>query len=161
MHASFKLAADGGSVILSAQDHSWTDELAYNEHAMDETVGRYPDGSNDVYLMNIPSIAKTNVLTSYLTPVEQANPNGIQHLTAQSKGDMTARYVMGSIIVRSNDSKSVHVNIYNLAGQFIGSKDADLNGNYAEIPVGELSKGCYIAQVRDNYGHSATCKFVK
>ena len=31
----------------------------------------------------------------------------------------------------------------------------------AEIPVGELSKGCYIAQVRDNYGHSATCKFVK
>ena len=161
LHASFKLAADGGSVILSAQDHSWTDELAYNEHAMDETVGRYPDGSNDVYLMNIPSIAKTNVLTSYLTPVEQANPNGIQHLTAQSKGDLTARYVMGSIIVRSNDSKSVHVNIYNLAGQFIGSKDADLNGNYAEIPVGELSKGCYIAQVRDNNGHSATCKFVK
>ena len=104
MHASFKLAADGGSVILSAQDHSWTDELAYNEHAMDETVGRYPDGSNDVYLMNIPSIAKTNVLTSYLTPVEQANPNGIQHLTAQSKGDMTARYVMGSIIVRSNEA---------------------------------------------------------
>ena len=68
---------------------------------------------------------------------------------------------MGCIIVRSNDSKSVHVNIYNLAGQFIGSKDADLTGNYAEIPVGELPKGCYIAQVRDNNGHSATCKFVK
>ena len=71
LHASFKLDADGGDVLLTAADKSWTDRLTYTLMDVDETVGRYPDGSKQVFTMNIPTIAKSNVYSSYLTEVEQ------------------------------------------------------------------------------------------
>jgi hypothetical protein len=71
LHASFKLDADGGDVLLTAADESWTDRLTYTMMTGDETVGRYPDGSQQVFTMNIPTIAKSNVYSSYVTEIEQ------------------------------------------------------------------------------------------
>ena len=71
LHAQFKLEAEGGTLMLTAADQSWSDRLTYTQHGSDQTVGRYPDGTNNVYVMNIPTIAKTNMATSYLTAVEQ------------------------------------------------------------------------------------------
>ena len=71
LHATFKLDAEGGDVLLTAADKSWTDRLTYTLMDVDETVGRYPDGSKQVFTMNIPTIAKSNVYSSYLTEVEQ------------------------------------------------------------------------------------------
>ena len=77
LHASFKLAAEGGDVVLMAADSSWGDILNYPEHAEDQTVGRYPDGSRNVYVMNVPTIARANVTSSYVTEVEQQSTTGI------------------------------------------------------------------------------------
>ena len=71
LHAQFKLDAEGGTVMLTAADQSWSDCLTYAEHKGDQTVGRYPDGHNDVFVMNIPTIAKSNIASSYLVAVEQ------------------------------------------------------------------------------------------
>jgi hypothetical protein len=71
LHASFKLDADGGDVLLTAADESWSDHLVYTVMKADETVGRYPDGSQQVFTMNIPTIAKSNVYSSYVTEIEQ------------------------------------------------------------------------------------------
>jgi len=71
LHASFKLAAEGDELQLMAKDGSWTDRFVYAAHTSDQTVGRYPDGSNNVYVMNIPTIAKANIISSYVTDVEQ------------------------------------------------------------------------------------------
>ena len=71
LHASFKLDKDGGEIVLTAADESWTDRFTYAAHTSDQTVGRYPDGSNQVYLMNVPTIAKTNIFSSYAVNVEQ------------------------------------------------------------------------------------------
>jgi hypothetical protein len=71
LHASFKLDADGGDVLLTAADESWSDHLVYTTMKGDETVGRYPDGSQQVFTMNIPTIAKSNVYSSYVTEIEQ------------------------------------------------------------------------------------------
>ncbi|MCF0243784.1 MAG: CotH kinase family protein, partial [Bacteroidaceae bacterium] len=66
IHVSFKLGNDDNQVLLlTSADGEWCDTLKYNEHRGDETVGRYPDGGNDVYKMQKPTIGKTNVLTSY------------------------------------------------------------------------------------------------
>ena len=83
LHASFKLAAEGGDVLLTADDQSWTSRLTYAAHNGDQTVGRYPDGGSDVYVMNIPTIAKANVMSSYATIVEQAVTDGISEIVAQ------------------------------------------------------------------------------
>ena len=69
LHASFKLAAEGGDVMISAADDSWSDILTYPMHKEDETVGRYPDGSNTVQVMNYPTIEKSNITSSYAVTI--------------------------------------------------------------------------------------------
>lgn len=97
LHAPFKLDAEGGSVLLTAADESWSDRLDYTVHQADQTVGRYPDGGHDVFVMNVPTIAQSNISTSYLVPVEQTDLTGI---------DMAQISSIGS-----------QVSLYNLAGQ--------------------------------------------
>ena len=77
LHASFKLDNDGDELILTAADKSWSDRFVYAAHTSDQTVGRFPDGSNDIYVMNVPTIEKSNIATSYLIPVEQSDLTGI------------------------------------------------------------------------------------
>ena len=97
LHASFKLDADGGSVLLTAADESWSDRLIYTEHHEDQTVGRYPDGGNDIFVINVPTIAQSNISTSYLVPVEQSDVTGID-------------------IAQISNINS-QISLYNLAGQ--------------------------------------------
>lgn len=66
LHASFKLDnKDENVILLTAADHSWTDTLRYKKHTVYQSVGLYPDGANTSYVMNRPSIGKTNNLSSY------------------------------------------------------------------------------------------------
>ena len=97
LHASFKLDADGGSVLLTAADESWSDRLIYTEHHADQAVGRYPDGGNDIFVINVPTIAQSNISTSYLVPVEQSDVTGID-------------------IAQISNINS-QISLYNLAGQ--------------------------------------------
>jgi hypothetical protein len=99
LHASFKLDGDGGDVILTAEDESWNDIFTYTAHNGDQTVGRYPDGAADVFVMNIPTIAKANITSSYVTEVEQPYATAIQGVKTQP--------------VNTNTNNA----IYNLSGQ--------------------------------------------
>jgi len=81
LHASFKLSNSAGqmAVVTSTDEfkannatyfeaHSaiadFADALFYDAHKGEQSVGRYPDGANDFYLMNRPTIEKTNTLLS-------------------------------------------------------------------------------------------------
>lgn len=77
LHASFKLDNDGDELMLTAADKSWSDRFVYAAHTSDQTVGRFPDGSNNIYVMNVPTIEKSNITSTYLVPVEQADLTGI------------------------------------------------------------------------------------
>ena len=83
LHASFKLDNDGDELQLMAADESWSDRITYAAHTSDQTVGRYPDGSNQVYLMNIPTIAKANIMSSYAENVQQQTLTGIHEVTTE------------------------------------------------------------------------------
>ena len=78
LHANFKLDNNKGDLVLTAADESWSDQFTYTRHNGDQTVGRYPDGAAEVFMMNIPTIEKANIKTSYLTVVEQPNATTIQ-----------------------------------------------------------------------------------
>lgn len=81
IHTNFKLSnSNGNMVVISSSDEfiannsdffnahpalkTFADALVYDAHEYNQTVGRYPDGSNNIYKMNRPSIAKTNYITS-------------------------------------------------------------------------------------------------
>ncbi len=64
LHAPFKLRnEDGGILMLTASDQSWSDTLRYDRHDGGQSVGRYPDGGKRVFLMQHPTIGKANWLT--------------------------------------------------------------------------------------------------
>ena len=71
LHAPFNIDDDGDHLMLTAADGSWNDVFSYPAHNADQTVGRFPDGSNNVCVMNIPTIAKTNTTSSYATETDQ------------------------------------------------------------------------------------------
>ena len=148
-------------MILTSADGSWSDQLTYPEHQEDESVGRYPDGNNNVFVMNVPTIAKANITTSYQVEVEQPDLTGIRQLMAEQTTPLTVRYVLGSLVVRGNENERIHVNIYNLAGQFVAQKEAQMNAGYVEVPVGDLSTGCYLARISGVHGNQTTCKFIQ
>gem|GEM_PF-1378854 len=65
LHAPFKLKdEDGGVVILTAADRSWSDTLRYDTHSGDQSVGRYPDGGKRVFRMQRPTIGAANWLSA-------------------------------------------------------------------------------------------------
>ena len=163
LHASFKLEAEGGDILLTAADESWSDHLIYTEMKDDETVGRYPDGSNDVITMNVPTIAKANNTSSYAVMVAQPEPlTGISDITADNTVGINIRYVAGRLILRSSiPVNTTKVDICNLAGQSLGTMTADLNNGDAELQLDGLSSGCYIARLSDGRGHTTSCKFIK
>ena len=61
--APFKLDCDGGFIYLTDTDGSTI------------IINQFPDGSNNVCVMNIPTIAKANITSSYVTAVEQPRPD--------------------------------------------------------------------------------------
>ena len=161
LHAEFKLASEGGDVLLTAADESWCDHFVYTEHKGDETVGRYPDGAPEVYVMNIPTIAKSNIMSSYLTAVEQPVITGIRDLMAEVTEELSIRYAAGCLAIRSTQAERLQVRIANLAGQSVATLPVELTGGATEISVEQLPTGVYVAVITDQQGHKATCKFVK
>ena len=162
LHASFKLGAEGGDVMLSAADDSWKDVITYTEAKGDETVGRYPDGSNKVYVMNIPTIEKSNILSSYAVDLTPDDPTGINETTVAEKGSIKMSYEHNSLVIRSNRSMAAAtLYIYNVTGQLQGQQAVALPNGYCEQNYDMLPPGCYIARLNDGKGHTAICKFIK
>ena len=69
LHLPFKLPSAGGNIILSAYGENdgkllWRDELIYASHDDDRTFGRFPDGSDKLYVMNRPTPGSTNLYSS-------------------------------------------------------------------------------------------------
>ena len=148
-------------MVLTAADNSWQDQFYYPLLKEDQTAGRWPDGCDDVFVMNIPTIARPNLKTSYLTDVDQSNFTGIEDVMAESANSMSIVYSAGSLIINGQGSERMQVTIYNLAGQTVFSASTLLNGGYAEIPLYMLSEGVYVATVSNAKGHKTNCKFIK
>ena len=162
LHASFKLDAEGGEVLLSAADMSWTDQFTYTALASDQTAGRYPDGAASVVLMNVPTIAQANITSSYVVTIEsQAShlaslPSLGERLGVGFRTSYLAIHAPADVA-----DEDLRVNIVNMTGQHVDQLTAHLSTGYAEVPLHHLPAGVYIATVTDTKGRSVTCKFVK
>ena len=162
LHASFKLAAEGGVVVLTAADESWSNRMAYTAMKGDESVGRYPDGSSNVITMNVPTIRKANITGSYANGVTQLEEDGLHDLAASSMVGLSVRYVADRLVLSTTTpAKVARMDICNLAGQKLWEQDIDLSSGQTELMLTTLPNGCYLARLADGNGHSATCKFIK
>lgn len=94
LHAPFLLGnEDNSQVMLSAEDGSWKSVLTYSAHEGTSSVGRYPDGADQVYLMTRTTPGSTNQVTTISPVVEQ--PSTIHTLPADAAPDTWALYDLG------------------------------------------------------------------
>ena len=72
IHANFKLAAEGGSIVLTAADQSYADTLTYMPHTSQESVGLYPDATTAHYVFSHPTPGAANLYTSLATDYNES-----------------------------------------------------------------------------------------
>ena len=110
--------------------------------------------------MTTPSIAKSNVLSSYseylhdtATTVEPS-----QIVTAHT---LRMNYAGGQISVRASHDGHIALRVYTTGGQQVASGTLMLHQGFGAWPVGNLPAGLYVARAIDESGKSVSCKFVQ
>lgn len=163
LHATFKLAAEGGVVMLSDKNQTWTDTLRYPAHNGDNTVGRYPNGTDSVYVMQEPTIAKSNVLNSYAQTASQEkaeDPDAIEETFITSNNGMRIYSANGEIVIHDEESQYVDVTIYSVSGQEILNTRLPLMAEYATLHLTPLPTGAYIVKALDTEGNMCSMKYL-
>ena len=164
LHASFKISGEGGVVALTAADRSWTDELYYTAHDANSTIGRYPDGSADVYTMDVATIAETNMLTSYLVKIdqeEQKQTTGIAAPMIASANGFRIAYGSGQLLIKSEEKESVVVEIFTTDGRMVDRMSVELHQGTTRVSVAHLPSGFYVARATNEQSTAISCKFVR
>jgi len=88
LHAPFKLDNKAeNAVVLTAHDKSWADTLIYRNHTEFQSVGLYPDGGYISYVMNRPTIGKSNRYNNY-DQRDRRIISGIKALRSMPKNEM-------------------------------------------------------------------------
>lgn len=137
LHASFKLGnADGEKVILTSADESWSDCLTYNAHSGVQSVGLFPDGSNNVYLMEAPTIGKSNQMNTSATFLAYYQPGG----------DEPDEPDEPDAIESVSGAEVVNTSYYTIGGIYVGEVKND------------LARGTYIVKFTLNDGNIITKK---
>ena len=162
LHADFKLAAEGGTVTIQASDGSWTDQLTYPAHDGNSTVGRYPDGSNSLYLMNVPTFDKSNVISSYAKEVDNTKQTvDVKDVILATNNGLRIYFnAPSTLLIKSDDTRHADVTIYNIAGQSVMTQKVDFADRRAYVEVSGLQPGVYIAKATDEEDNTCGVKFV-
>lgn len=163
LHATFKLAKEGGVVMLSSEDKGWTDYLTYPAHSGDNSVGLYPDGGSNYYVMTRTTLGKSNVMNSYAQYFENEKPetggdNVIEELDATNS--LNIAYHHGRIAI-SGDADYITLNVSSVAAQTYMQERISLSSGSATVSIETLPRGIYIVTVKDNQGNSKTIKVMK
>lgn len=137
LHTMFKLAnTDDETVVLTSSPQfvennpqyfalhpsfaeGFSDQLNYTTHVGDQSVGRYPDGGNNIYVMNRPTIGTVNATHSYDTFV--GRDLGLRHAADDDTGIDNLAFDTAS------PSGSGLVGIYTTSGMLVGTDSKTLS----------------------------------
>lgn len=159
LHTSFKLSAGGGVVALTSADESWTDSICYPAHDGYQSIGRYADGAQSVYLFHTPTIGKANRMSEYTQKIAEQT-SGVTNLVALNTNNITIRMAAGALVVRTK-AREARIEIFTLSGQKVTEANMSINNGYGMLSASQLYHGCFIAKATDSNGKVATCKFTK
>ena len=166
IHTGFKLGnADDEVVMLTAADGAWSDTLSYKMHDGAQSVGLYPDGGTQAYVMDAPTIGKSNILTSYAAAFEQFRPDPVTPQPdivrdVKSDGDLRIAFTGSALAITAASPMTVDVDVYNAAGQRVLSTSTDVYGS-TSVSLGDLSNGVYVAKVSSSDDNRCQLKFLK
>ena len=144
LHADFKLNnEDSCLILLTAADKSWADTLVYCRHDGFHTVGLFPDGGRNLYVMERPTIGQANVLTTTaLAWNEPVIDNPVPDRVRQQGYDNMQLAFDGNSL-RLQGAEVARLDIYNTAGQLVMTTRIH---SHTPITLSQLPRGIYIAR---------------
>ncbi|MBQ4380814.1 MAG: T9SS type A sorting domain-containing protein, partial [Bacteroidaceae bacterium] len=166
IHTGFKLGNEDDEVVmLTAADESWADTLSYKMHNGDQSVGLYPDGGKQAYIMDLTTIGQSNKLNSYAVAFEQFRPEptppvptDVKEIT--SDGGLRVKYENGGISITTDSPMTVSIEIVNAAGQKVYETSTDVYGSKS-VGIDGLSVGIYLARVTSDNDNRCQIKFLR
>jgi len=166
IHASFKLEADSGTVMISKYNGSdivYADTLAYEGHGGTESYGRYPDAGSINYLMIKPTPGASNVCYADIAS-RFADFNvitGIEDVKISDDGNgMIIAYVGNGIVnVKSSDSTISAVRVYSTSGALVMAEN--VKDSFVTVNLSNLNNGTYVIKAVDSLGNSTQMKINK
>ena len=162
LHAPFKLGNnDNELVMLTARDDSWADTLVYCRHDGTCSVGRFPDGSANIYLTPRPTIEKTNrrhANAEFLGSPSAEKCTGMEVLRQEG---YSICYAGGALIVRSEQAGTATLSVYTIDGKLVMQHAVTLDNGKTQIDIGLLRQGLYVARLATREGTVGNCKFLK
>ena len=162
LHTSFKLGAEGGEVVLTSADQTWCDTLVYAAHNGDFSVGLYPDGGTNAYIMSKTTIGATNEINSYSVFWDEPFiPNAIEDIQITRNGTLGITFADNTINLHSEESGRANVYVYALAGQTVMEQNITLTGSTEHIGLHHLPNGTYVVKATDHNGNICTIKVLK
>lgn len=161
LHAPYKLDDDGDVLYLSAKDHSWTDSLVYVAHDGNHTVGRYPDGTDNVYVMSTPTIEKKNIYSTYFVPVKdgQLDPSIIE--SVRKTTPLEIAYSDGALRINTKTASDATISIFSIDGRKMMTVNESLVQGTNTVSVNTLASGVYLGVVKTSNRENAMVKFEK
>ncbi len=172
LHANFKLSNSAteplyvaiGKYDTDKKQYEWVDSLPYRVMNGDQTVGRFPDGGTQTYLMSLPTIDKQNTITSYakeyIIPVDPTGINSLAEEGGDRSGSLSVRYYGGNLYISSEEAGSVTVSIYGMSGALLDRRQISVSGGHAVMNVSGMTDGLYVARVMAD-GEECAVKFLK
>jgi hypothetical protein len=110
--------------------------------------------------MNVATIGKSNIYSSYATAVAQSDiPSGLETITAS--GDLRVVYASGLLLVKNSGGGTANVEVFRADGVSVRQTSFDMQNGTARISVADLPTGFYVARVSDGNGGKSSCRFVK
>jgi hypothetical protein len=162
LHTTFKLGAEGGEVLLTSTDQTWCDTLVYAPHNGDYSVGLYPDGSDNVYIMAKTTIGATNVINSYSQLWDEPNiPNAIGDVQISRNGTLGLTFADNTISIHSEENGKAQVSVFTPAGQMVMKSALTLAGSAENVGLHHLPNGTYIVNATDHNGNICSIKVYK
>lgn len=162
LHTSFKLGAEGGEVVLTSADQTWCDTLVYAAHNGDFSVGLYPDGGTNAYIMSKTTIGATNEINSYSVFWDEPFiPNAIEDIQITRNGTLGITFADNTINLHSEENGRANVYVYALAGQTVMEQNITLTGSTEHIGLHHLPNGTYVVKATDHNGNICTIKVLK
>ncbi len=163
IHASFKLDADSGVVMLSRVNDSeivFSDTLRYVGHEGTESFGRFPDGYKHSAIMSRPTPGSANICDAYvLSQARYEVVTGVEQITEADENGLNIVFVGDNRVnIKSNDGNINTVTIYTTSGALI--MEDTFNSDFETINLNGLPHGMYVMKVTDDNGNMSTVKFV-
>ncbi|MBR5803000.1 MAG: CotH kinase family protein [Bacteroidaceae bacterium] len=160
LHTDFKLDNEGGLVMLTSADETWSDTLFYPPHNGYESVGLYPDGGMNSYVMNVPTISTTNQWSSYVQYINESDLPASLSSVEYNLSDYRIAWVDGSIMIWGTSESEVEMDIFHISGLHLGHSLISVHeGLSTKVPT-NLSEGIYVVRIRDEKGYIYSQKLV-